>query len=68
MNNDYEEQLREESPQKVLVDKVQRNILADKPRVTKFPINFHPENTEQGDQPLPSPDHPTEANPPNPLF
>ncbi|KAM7467501.1 hypothetical protein LguiB_015063 [Lonicera macranthoides] len=47
VNGDYEEeQLKEEPPQKVLVDKVQRNILADKPRFTKFPINFHPENTE----------------------
>ncbi|XP_073147102.1 probable histone chaperone ASF1A [Henckelia pumila] len=45
VNNDYaDEQLREEPPQKVLFDKIQRNILADKPRVTKFPINFHPEN------------------------
>ena len=54
VNNDYDdEQLREEPPQKVLVDKVQRNILTDKPRVTKFPINFHPENTESGEQPPP---------------
>jgi hypothetical protein len=44
VNNDYgDEQLREEPPAKVLIDRVQRNILADKPRVTKFPINFHPE-------------------------
>ncbi|XP_076926908.1 putative histone chaperone ASF1A [Bidens hawaiensis] len=50
VNNDYEdEQLREEPPQKVLIDKIQRNILADKPRVTKFPINFHPENIDQPD-------------------
>uniref|UniRef100_A0A0E0C696 Uncharacterized protein n=1 Tax=Oryza meridionalis TaxID=40149 RepID=A0A0E0C696_9ORYZ len=35
--------LREEPPAKLLIDRVQRNILADKPRVTKFPINFHPE-------------------------
>ncbi|VVA94248.1 unnamed protein product [Arabis nemorensis] len=47
VNNDYEdEQLREEPPTKVLVDKVQRNILSDKPRVTKFPINFHPEDEQ----------------------
>ncbi|XP_019160400.1 PREDICTED: probable histone chaperone ASF1A isoform X1 [Ipomoea nil] len=53
VNNDYDdEQLREEPPQKVLIDKVQRNILADKPRVTKFPINFQPENTENGEQTL----------------
>ncbi|GKB58204.1 probable histone chaperone ASF1A [Tanacetum coccineum] len=52
VNNDYEdEQLKEEPPQKVLIDKVQRNILADKPRVTKFPITFDAENTEQSEQP-----------------
>ncbi|KAH9306527.1 hypothetical protein KI387_010931, partial [Taxus chinensis] len=43
VNNDYDdEQLREEPPPRILIDRVQRNILADKPRVTKFPINFHP--------------------------
>ncbi|KAI0522797.1 hypothetical protein KFK09_005182 [Dendrobium nobile] len=51
VNNDYDdEQLREEPPTKVLIDRVQRNILADKPRVTKFPINFHPESNENGVQ------------------
>lgn len=52
VNNDYDdEQLREEPPTKVLIDRVQRNILADKPRVTKFPINFHPEpSTSTGQQ------------------
>ncbi|KAJ1399023.1 Histone chaperone ASF1-like [Sesbania bispinosa] len=55
VNNDYDdEQLREEPPPKVLVDRVQRNILSDKPRVTKFPINFHPENNENEEQPPPS--------------
>ncbi|OVA14314.1 Histone chaperone [Macleaya cordata] len=63
VNNDYDdEQLREEPPQKVLIDRVQRNILADKPRVTKFPISFHPETNENGGGQLPpSPDHPPEA-------
>ncbi|QCE16931.1 histone chaperone ASF1 [Vigna unguiculata] len=55
VNNDYDdEQLREEPPPKVLIDRVQRNILSDKPRVTKFPINFHPENNENEEQPPPS--------------
>jgi len=56
VNNDYDdEQLREEPPTKVLIDKVQRNILTDKPRVTKFPINFHPENEQTlGDGPAPT--------------
>lgn len=63
VNNDYgDEQLREEPPPKVLIDKVQRNILADKPRVTKFPINFHPENNENGEQSPPSPDPATEIS------
>ncbi|URD97541.1 ASF1 like histone chaperone [Musa troglodytarum] len=51
VNNDYDdEQLREEPPPRVLVDRVQRNILADKPRVTKFPISFHPDPSENGGQ------------------
>lgn len=50
VNNDYEdESLREAPPQKILIDKVQRNILADKPRVTKFPINFHHEKNENAE-------------------
>ncbi|KAH7288070.1 hypothetical protein KP509_31G010700 [Ceratopteris richardii] len=45
VNNDYEdEKLREEPLAQVHVDKVQRNILADKPRVTKFPIVFDGES------------------------
>lgn len=66
VNNDYEdEQLRAEPPQKVLIDKVQRSILADKPRVTKFPINFFPEKNENEEQqPCPSPEaeHVAEAS------
>lgn len=63
VNNDYEdEQLREEPPQKVLIDKVQRNILSDKPRVTKFPINFHPENGETEELKTPLPDQPSEID------
>ncbi|GAB2280014.1 Histone chaperone asf1b [Dionaea muscipula] len=51
VNNDYDdEQLREEPPQKLMINRVQRNILADKPRVTKFPINFHPENEEEQEE------------------
>ena len=47
VNNDYiDEKLREEPPMgKVPLTEVQRSILADKPRVTKFPITtFHKEN------------------------
>jgi len=48
VSNDYiDENLREEDdpPAKVQVHQVQRNILADKPRVTKFPIVFNPSNS-----------------------
>lgn len=42
VSNEYvDEALREEPPAKVIIDRVQRNILADKPRVTKFPIVFN---------------------------
>ncbi|XP_039054172.1 probable histone chaperone ASF1A [Hibiscus syriacus] len=59
VNNDYDdEKLREEPPTKVLIEKVQRNILTDKPRVTKFPINFHPESG--GNEEAPPSDHPVE--------
>ncbi|GLU04676.1 hypothetical protein SLE2022_218130 [Rubroshorea leprosula] len=62
VNNDYDdEQLREEPPPRVLIDRIQRNILADKPRVTKFPINFHPGNNESGEQSPLVPDQTTET-------
>ncbi|KAI8826615.1 uncharacterized protein EV422DRAFT_4066 [Fimicolochytrium jonesii] len=39
VNNDYtDEQMREEPPEEVQLDKLQRAILADKPRVTRFSI------------------------------
>lgn len=69
VNNDYDdEQLREEPPPKVLVDKVQRNILSDKPRVTKFPINFHPENNVNEEQPPQNDEQPpqNDEQPPQP--
>lgn len=66
VNNDYDdEQLREEPPTKVLTDRVQRNILSDKPRVTKFPINFHPENTEIEEQPVASEQQPETVEDPS---
>ncbi|CAH8383121.1 unnamed protein product [Eruca vesicaria subsp. sativa] len=64
VNNDYEdEQLREEPPTKVLIDKVQRNILSDKPRVTKFPINFHPEDDQTATTAPPPPEPSDEQQP-----
>jgi len=41
VNNDYDdEDLRENPPEVVQVDRLIRNILADKPRVTKFQVEF----------------------------
>ncbi|KAI8102208.1 hypothetical protein M9435_005814 [Picochlorum sp. BPE23] len=41
VNNEYEEEaLREDPPSTPIIDKLMRNILADKPRVTKFPIDW----------------------------
>jgi histone chaperone ASF1 len=41
INNDYNDQeLRENPPAKPMFDKMTRNILASKPRVTRFKINW----------------------------
>lgn len=41
VNNEYaDEELREEPPATVRLDRVVRNILAEKPRVTRFPCEF----------------------------
>ncbi|CAI1509139.1 hypothetical protein SEUBUCD646_0J00990 [Saccharomyces eubayanus] len=55
VNNEYdEEELRENPPAKVQVDHIVRNILAEKPRVTRFNIVWDNEN--EGD--LYPPDQP----------
>lgn len=41
VNNEYEDEaMREDPPANPQIDKLMRNILADKPRVTKFPIDW----------------------------
>ncbi|CAH9105547.1 unnamed protein product [Cuscuta europaea] len=63
VNNEYtDEKLREEPPQNVLIDRIQRSILSDKPRVTKFPINFHPENNNESSDQVPPPPPPTDGH------
>ncbi|CAI5505969.1 unnamed protein product [Closterium sp. Naga37s-1] len=43
VNNEYaDEELQQEPPSKVVFDKLSRNIWAEKPRVTKFAINWDP--------------------------
>lgn len=51
INNDYADQeMRENPPQKPLFEKLTRNILASKPRVTRFKINWddNPQGTSMG--------------------
>jgi len=41
VNNEYaDEELREDPPSQPRIDRIVRNILADKPRVTRFPCDF----------------------------
>mmetsp|Transcript_42365 Transcript_42365/g.76028 ORF Transcript_42365/g.76028 Transcript_42365/m.76028 type:complete len:185 (-) Transcript_42365:105-659(-) len=41
INNEYrEEELRENPPERPQIDKLWRELLADKPRVTKYPVEF----------------------------
>ena len=48
VNNEYDsEELRENPPNKVQVEHVVRNILAEKPRVTRFNIVWDNEDTEE---------------------
>ena len=69
VSNEYvDEPLREEPPAKVIIDRVQRNILADKPRVTKFPIVFNatPPPTNQVADNAPANNFPMVFNAPPP--
>lgn len=51
INNDYSDpELRENPPQKPQFDKMSRNILASKPRVTRFKINWDDTNTNADEQ------------------
>ncbi|KAG9327085.1 hypothetical protein KVV02_008715 [Mortierella alpina] len=50
VNNDYlEEALRENPPEEIAYEKLYRSILAEKPRVTRFPINW--DNPMEEEQP-----------------
>lgn len=50
VNNDYADPfLLENPPNRVDITKLQRNILADKPRVTRFPIDWTPAGARDQD-------------------
>ncbi|RUP44818.1 ASF1 like histone chaperone-domain-containing protein, partial [Jimgerdemannia flammicorona] len=41
VNNEYaDEELKENPPERIMFDKLYRNILAEKPKVTRYPINW----------------------------
>lgn len=51
VNNEYEkEEYKEEPPKKVIIEEVSRNILVDKPRVTKFNIPWDNEDDKDSDK------------------
>lgn len=57
VNNEYDsEELRENPPAKVQVDHIVRNILAEKPRVTRFNIVWDNENENPDEFPPEQPD------------
>jgi len=43
-NSYVDQELIEADPEQVIIEKVQRNILADKPRITRFNIDWGQEN------------------------
>ncbi|KAK9465960.1 anti-silence-domain-containing protein [Lipomyces arxii] len=48
VNNEYDtEELRENPPNKVQIEHVMRNVLAEKPRVTKFSIEWDNDGNKQ---------------------
>ena len=51
VNNEYEkDEYKEEPPKKVIIEEVSRNILVNKPRVTKFNIPWDNEDDKDGDK------------------
>ncbi|XP_051127401.1 probable histone chaperone ASF1A [Andrographis paniculata] len=65
VNNDYtDDQLRQDPPSRVLLDRIQRNILSDKPRVTRFPISFNSEDDDKAEEGAPEPGQAAEADGP----
>ncbi|TKX24671.1 histone chaperone ASF1 [Elsinoe australis] len=57
VNNEYtDEALALEPPQKPIIEKVQRNILAEKPRVTRFAIKWDSEESAPAEYPPEQPE------------
>ena len=52
VNNDYtEEELRENPPERPIIDKLCRTVVADHPRVTYFPVPLDDEDNIENHQP-----------------
>jgi histone chaperone ASF1 len=57
VNNEYiEPQLNEDPPAKPIIEKIRRNILADKPRVTRFQIKWDSEESAPSEYPPEQPE------------
>lgn len=57
VNNEYVDQaMNEEPPAKPVIEKIKRNILADKPRVTRFQIKWDSEESAPSEFPPEQPD------------
>ncbi|KLJ12797.1 histone chaperone ASF1 [Blastomyces silverae] len=56
VNNEYDsEELNDEPPSKPIIEKIRRNVLAEKPRVTRFAIKWDSEDSAPAEYP---PDQP----------
>jgi hypothetical protein len=57
VNNEYiDEELRENPPENVIIEKLQRNILSDKPKVTRYTIDWSNPQNEVSQQQQPTAD------------
>ncbi|KAK4911871.1 Histone chaperone asf1, partial [Elasticomyces elasticus] len=57
VNNEYDsEELQMEPPSKPIIDRVRRNILAEKPRVTRFTIKWDSEDSAPAEYPPEQPE------------
>jgi histone chaperone ASF1 len=57
VNNEYiEQQLQDDPPAKPVIEKIRRNILADKPRVTRFQIKWDSEESAPSEYPPEQPE------------
>ena len=63
VNNEYEtEELNSDPPAKPIIEKIRRNVLADKPRVTRFAIKWDSEASAPAEFPPDQPEADIQAD------